>query len=368
MNDSNDRPPHRPTEEGEPSFHAERPATASSPAPRSEPPAAPPRSRTSWKPLLLVFLVSGFFFIAFVVGSFVFFSKGLDGKSRTAAKSLFKRQGVGVLEINGVIMDSKKALKTLEKFEENPEVKALVVRVNSPGGAVAPSQEIHDAVKRFPKPKVVSMSSIAASGGYYIAVAGDKVYANPGTITGSIGVIMEFANLEKLYEWAKIRRFSIKTGKFKDSGAEYREMQAEERALLQGMVDDVLLQFKTAVATGRKMPLEEVTPLADGRIFSGTQAKAAKLVDELGGIEDAVLEAGRLAGISGRPKVITDEKKKNPFEFLEDLADLDGDDEESSGSRSSGSRIVGALQKAVGVDRVKAVLEPGVYWIWKGAL
>jgi protease-4 len=134
------------------------------------------------------------------------------------------------------------------------------------------------------------------------------------------------------------------------------------------MVDDVLLQFKTAVATGRKMSLEEVTPLADGRIFSGTQAKAAKLVDELGGIEDAILEAGKLAGITGRPKVITDEKKHRPFEILEDLANLDGDDEEGSSSRSPSSRIVGALQKAVGVDHAKAVLDPGVYWIWKGAL
>jgi protease-4 len=316
----------------------------------------------------LVFLVSGIFFVCFVVASFIFFSKGLDGRSKTASKSLFKREGVGLLEIKGVIMDSRKALKTLEKFEENPEIKALVVRIDSPGGAVAPSQEIHAAVKRFPKPKIVTMGSVAASGGYYIAVAGDKVYANPGSITGSIGVIMEFANLEKLYEWAKVRRFSIKTGKFKDSGAEYREMHAEERALLQGMVDDVLLQFKTAVAEGRKLSLEEVTPLADGRIFSGTQAKNAKLVDELGGIDEAILEAGKLAGISGRPKVITEEKKPRPFEILEDLMSLDNDEEERGESRSSSGQIVNALQKAVGVDRAKAVLDPGVYWIWKGAL
>jgi protease-4 len=316
----------------------------------------------------LVFVASGIFFICFVVASFIFFSKGLDGRSKTASNSLFKRDGVGLLEIKGVIMDSRKALKTLQKFEENPEIKALVVRIDSPGGAVAPSQEIHSALKRFPKPKIVTMGSVAASGGYYIAVAGDKVYANPGSITGSIGVIMEFANLERLYEWAKVRRFSIKTGKFKDSGAEYREMHAEERALLQGMVDDVLLQFKTAVAEGRKMSLEEVTPLADGRIFSGTQAKNAKLVDELGGIDEAILEAGKLAGISGRPKVITEEKKPRPFEILEDLMSLDGDEEERGEARTSSGQIVNALQKAVGVERVKAVLDPGVYWIWKGAL
>ena len=234
-------------------------------------------------------------------------------------------------------------------------------------------QEIHDAIQRFPRPKVVSMGSVAASGGYYIAVAADKVYANAGTITGSIGVIMEFANLEKLYEWAKIKRFSIKTGKFKDAGAEYREMRPEERELLQGMVDDVLLQFKTAVATGRKLTMGEVTPIADGRVFSGTQAKALHLVDELGGIEDAVAEAGKLAGIVGKPKVITDEKRKGSLDFLQDLAGLDGGgDDESSESRSSSTHIADILQKAVsgaiGIGPMKAALAPGVYWIWKGAL
>src|SRR4029077_13140783 len=144
------------------------------------------------------------------------------------------------------------------------DVKAIVLRLNSPGGAVAPSQEIYQAVKNYKKPIVASMSSVAASGAYYVACGAKKVYANPGTITGSIGVIMEFANLEKLYEWAKIKRFSIKTGRFKDVGAEYREMTADERALLQNMVDDVLSQFTLAVSEGRNIPLETVKEIADG--------------------------------------------------------------------------------------------------------
>lgn len=333
-------------------------------------PSPGPAKRASARPLLVLFLLSGAFFFLFVFGSYFFFSKGLEGKGKTAQKTLFKKEGVALLEINGVIMDSKKALKSLKTFEENPNVKALVVRINSPGGAVAPSQEIHDAIQRFPRPKVASMSSVAASGGYYVAVATDKIYSNPGTITGSIGVIMEFANLEKLYDWAKIKRYSIKTGKFKDSGAEYREMQPEERALLQGMVDDVLVQFKTAVATGRKMTLDEVTPLADGRVFSGTQAKAAKLVDELGGIDDAIAAAAKLGGIEGKPKVITEEKKKHgPLELLQDL--LKDDDDEDAEARSS-NRLASTLQRViglgVGLDKVKAVLDPGIYWIWKGAL
>ncbi len=333
--------------------------------PGLEIPKASP-SQSNWKPLIYIFLASGIFFLVFVIGSFVFFSKGLEGKSKTASKALFKKQGVGLLEINGVIMDSKKVLKSIQNFQENPEVKALVVRINSPGGAVAPSQEIYDAVRNFPKPKVASLSSVAASGGFYVAVAADKIYANPGTITGSIGVIMEFANLEKLYEWAKIKRFVIKTGKFKDSGAEFREMQAEEKALLQGMVDDVLVQFKTAVATGRKLKFDEVTPLADGRIFSGTQAKAVKLVDELGGINDAIAAAGKLAGIEGTPKIINEEKKKKGFiDFLQEVSNSDDDE----GAESEGqNRLVSTLQRALGLEKVRTVLSPGIYWIWKGAL
>jgi protease-4 len=346
----------------------------------SEIPANPPavtapvptrETKGTWRPLIILFLISGAFFFVFVISSYIFFSKGFEGKSRTAAKTIFKKEGVALLEINGVIMDSKKALKSLKAFEENQNVKALVVRINSPGGAVAPSQEIYDAIRKFPHPKVASMSSVAASGGFYIAVAADRIFSNPGTITGSIGVIMEFANLEKLYDWAKIKRFSIKTGRFKDSGAEYREMQPEEKALLQGMVDDVLIQFKTAVATGRKMTFDEVTPLADGRIFSGTQAKKVGLVDELGGIDDAIAAAGKLAGIEGKPRIITEEKKKRgALDLVQELMKDDGDEDEAE-SRSS-NRFASALQKvlgaSVGLDKVRTILDPGIYWIWKGAL
>jgi len=326
----------------------------------------PVDNRSSWRPLMVLFLISGIFFFLFVGGSYVFFSKGIEGKGRFSGKVGLKKEGVGVLEINGVIMDSKKALKSLKSFEENSAVKALVVRINSPGGAVAPSQEIYEAIKRFPRPKVASMSSVAASGGYYVAVATDQIFSNPGTITGSIGVIMEFANLEKLYDWAKVKRFSIKTGRFKDAGAEYREMQPDERALLQGMVDDVLLQFKTAVADGRKMTLDQVTPLADGRIFSGAQAKAVRLVDTLGGLDDAVAAAGKLGGIEGKPRVISEEKKHRGI--LELIEDQLGEEDENAESRAQ-SRLVATIQRVLGLEsgleKIRTVLEPGVYWIWK---
>jgi len=322
--------------------------------------------KTSWKPLFIVFGLSGFFFIVFVTVAFTFFSKGINGTDAKSGRSIFRREAVGVAELNGVIMDSKKFLKTLKKFEEAKEIKAVVVRINSPGGAVAPSQEIYEAVKKFPKPVVASMSSVAASGGFYVAVAAKKVFANPGTITGSIGVIMEFANLEKLYEWAKIKRYSIKTGKFKDAGADYREMQPEERALLQGMVDDVLLQFKTAVSEGRKLPLETVTSVADGRIFSGSQAKAAKLVDELGTLDDAVNEAAKMGGIEGKPRIAVDEPKKKWLDLLQELDQGDEDSESSeSGLQPWWTK---ALGRALGMKPSRISLDPGIYWIWKGAL
>ncbi|RYZ71939.1 MAG: signal peptide peptidase SppA [Proteobacteria bacterium] len=321
--------------------------------------------KSSWKPVLVVCGVSFFFFIAFVVSSFLFFARGFDGKSQSAQKTLFQKEGVGILEINGVIMDSKKALKTIRKFEDAKEVKALVVRVNSPGGAVGPSQEIYEALKKFPKPVVASMSSVAASGGFYISMAAQKIFANPGTITGSIGVIMEFANLEKLYEWAKVKRYVIKTGKFKDAGAEYREMAPEERALLQGMIDDVLLQFKTAVAEGRKLSLDEVTQVADGRVFSGNQALGLKMVDQLGTLDDAVNEAGKLAGIQGRPKVIQDDRKKSAWEMIQDqLSERDEDAE----SRTHVSDVLAAtLRSTLGIPPTVEARTPGIYWLWKSS-
>jgi len=210
------------------------------------------------------------------------------------------------------------------------------------------------------------MASVAASGGYYVAVAAKKIYANAGTITGSIGVIMEFANLEKLYEWAKIKRYSIKTGKFKDAGADYRDMTPEERAQLQAMVDDVLLQFKTAVVAGRGMTMEQLTPIADGRIFSGQQAKSVKLVDEIGTLDDAIHEAAKMAGITGKPKIFRDEKKKDWMEILQEQMEQGEEDESSSSTKKS--VFSKAASEIFGAESNSTILAPGIYWIWKGAL
>ncbi len=212
---------------------------------------------------------------------------------------------VGVVEVKGVIADEKTTLKELREFSDDPGIRAVVVRIDSPGGAVGPSQEIYQAMKRMQEKKHVlaSMGSIAASGGFYIAMGGEKVFANPGTLTGSIGVISEFPNVSGLLKWAGVDMRTITAGKLKDAGSPFREMSGEERSYFQAMLDDVHGQFIGAVSESRKLSEEEVRKFADGRVFTGRKAKELKLVDELGGLQDAVREAGKLAGIRGEPRI-----------------------------------------------------------------
>ena len=234
------------------------------------------------------------------------------------------------LDLEGVIMDSEKFVETLKKYAEEDQVKAIVLRINSPGGAVGPSQEIYAAIKRVreetKKPVVASCSAVTASGAYYSAVAADKIFVNPGTLMGSIGVIMEFANLEDLYGWAKIKRYAITTGPYKDSGAEYRAMRADEKELFHKMLSEVHMQFKKAVAEGRKMELADVEKIADGRVVTGETAVRLKLADELGTYDDAVQAAWKMAGLEGKPEVL---KPRKPENFLKVLLNGGGEDEES---------------------------------------
>ena len=222
------------------------------------------------------------------------------------------RDGVGLVEVKGMILDSKEPVRQLRHFMKKDEIKAVVLRIDSPGGVVGPSQEIHDEVRKLAQKKkvVVSMGSMAASGGYYIAAPATVIYANPGTITASIGVLIKFSNIEGLLDKIGIKSSTIKTGVFKDAGSPNRALTAEEQAMFQAVIDSTHEQFVRAVAEGRKLPLEQVRALADGRILSGEQAKAVKLVDKLGNQQEAIAEAGRLAGITGEPSVILPPKKK----------------------------------------------------------
>jgi len=225
--------------------------------------------------------------------------------------SMMSGDGVGLVEVKGLIVDGTDTVRQLRALKKDKRVKAVVLRVDSPGGVVGPSQEISAQVKDLAREKkvVVSMGSVAASGGYYVSAPASVIYANPGTITASIGVLMKFSNLEGLMGKVGMKAFTLKTGKFKDVGSPARTMTAEERAMLQSVIDSTHSQFVRAVAEGRKLPVATVAAIADGRILSGEQALAHKLVDKLGTLQDAIDEAARLGGIKGEPQLIRPPKK-----------------------------------------------------------
>ncbi len=265
------------------------------------------KSKKGWRLVLNVLLVG---LVLTVLGSWLLPDWEWGGADRVA-----------LIRIEGVILDARETVGDLKRFGDNASVKAIVLRIDSPGGGVVPSQEIHDAVRRVRsstnKAVVASMGTVAASGGYYIAVATDRIMANPGTLTGSIGVIMETANLEGLLDKLGVKGVVVKSGKFKDVGSPLRKMTDEELKVLQVVMDDVHDQFIEAVADGRSMELAETRAIADGRVFTGRQAKELKLVDELGDLDDAIQLAADLAGIEGEPQVVEPRRRFSIRELLE---------------------------------------------------
>ena len=222
---------------------------------------------------------------------------------------------VGVIEINGVISEAKTTINHLKRFREDESIKAIVVRIDSPGGAVGPSQEIYREIRKTSGTKkvVASMGTIAASGGYYIAAGTDGIVANPGTITGSIGVIMGFTNYEKLLEKIGLFPIVIKSGEYKDMGSPVRAMKDAEQKILHDFAEKIHKQFIMDIVEGRKMEKAEVESLADGRIFTGEESKELGLVDRLGNVEDAIEWAGRMGGIEGKISTVYAKDKKYPF-------------------------------------------------------
>ncbi len=230
----------------------------------------------------------------------------------TKGGELAAGERVGIIEIKGVISEAEEIVRNLKEFRENESIKAIVIRIDSPGGSVGPSQEIYRAIRKTigSKKVIASMGAIAASGGYYIAAGANGIVANPGTITGSIGVIIGYTNFQELLKKIGLSPIVIKSGDFKDIGSPVRDMTDEEKALLQEFVDKTKRQFVKAIADGRKMDLTEVETLADGRIFTGQEAKELGLVDRLGNIEDAVEWAGKLGGIEGKIDTVYAKPKK----------------------------------------------------------
>ena len=222
------------------------------------------------------------------------------------------REKIGVIPIEGAITDSRAIISQLVEFKKDGQIKAIILRVNSPGGGVAPSQEIYREVRKtvMSKKVIASMGSLAASGGYYVASAADKIVANPGTLTGSIGVIMEFVQVEELLKKIGVGMEVIKSGEFKDIGSPHRKMSEREKELIRALILDVQKQFVEAVARGRNLPLDKVEEIADGRILSGAQSKELGLVDQLGNFEDAVDLAKSLAGIKGEITLVYPKKTR----------------------------------------------------------
>jgi len=225
---------------------------------------------------------------------------------------------VAVIEVTGVIIDSADVIKEIEDYADDNSIKAVIIRVNSPGGGVAPSQEIYEEILKLKKKKkvIVSMGAVAASGGYYIAAPADKIIANAGTLTGSIGVIMELPNVKGLMEKIGIEAQVIKSGRLKDIASVFKSLTEEEKQILQTVLDDVHDQFIEAVAVSRNMDTEVVRKLSDGRIFTGRMAKEIGLVDELGNLQDAIKIAGEMAGIKGRPEVVYKKESFSIFDLL----------------------------------------------------
>ena len=258
------------------------------------------------KGLILFIIVILVFLLPFFISNRADFSVGDSGSDN----------GIGVIPIYGVIYSSDKYLKQLKKFAENDNIKAIILRINSPGGAVGASQEVYDEIMKVKKKKPVisSFLDVAASGGFYIASASTEIITNPGTLTGSIGVIMEYLNFKDLVEWAKIKPEVIKSGKFKDTGSPYKDLSKEERKYLNRIVQNTYKQFLKAVYTARKdkgVNYKLLKKIADGRVFTGEEAVKYKLADKLGNFYVAVDEAKKLGKIKGEPKLIYPKKKRD---------------------------------------------------------
>ncbi|HSW39691.1 MAG TPA: signal peptide peptidase SppA, partial [Acidobacteriota bacterium] len=261
---------------------------------------------------LLLWIIVGagaFFFLILCLAVLIVFFAG-----RSSSPIALSSGQLALLELTGTITDSKDFIDQLTEYGNRPGIKAVVLRINSPGGGVAATQEIYEAIKSFReetgKKVIVSMASVAASGGYYVACGADKIFANPGTVTGGIGVIAQWYNYADLLRWAKMQNVVIKSGDLKDAGSGTRLMTEEEKKYFQSLIDTMHGQFVAAVAGSRELDENIVRELADGRVYTGQEAKAHQLIDELGTLQDAIDAAAEIAGIQGKPRIISPQRRR----------------------------------------------------------
>ena len=267
------------------------------------------RSRT-----LLWILIGGgaFFLFVLAVFSLVYLTLHAGGGETASITSFGER--IGVVDLEGVILSPQPVVGQLKKFGDDSSIKAIILHVNSPGGGVAASEEIYREVKRIRKEKnkkvVVSIETVGASGAYYVASASDKIFADQGSIVGSIGVIAQWVNYGDLLKWAKLKDVVIKTGEFKDTGNPARDLTPAEQAYMQSLIDNMFGQFIQAVAEGRRLKYEDVKGFANGKVWTGEQAMSMKLVDSVGDFEAAVSDTAKAVGIKGEPTLVRPEKDR----------------------------------------------------------
>jgi len=262
---------------------------------------------------LLWIVIGGGAFFLFVLAVFTLVYVSLRRGGEREGFGGFGDQ-IGVVDIEGVIIEPKTVVSQLKKFANDDSIKAIILHINTPGGGVAASQEIYQEVKRIrdkkKKPVVASIETVGASGGYYISSAASKIFADRGSIVGSIGVIAEWYNYGDLVRWAKMKEIILKTGEFKDTGDPNRDLTPAEREYMQKLLDNMFAQFIQAVAEGRKIREEDVRAIADGKVWTGEQAKQLKLIDEFGDFQAAVEDTAKSVGISGEPTLVHPEKQR----------------------------------------------------------
>ena len=266
------------------------------------------RSRT-----LLWVLIGGGAFFLFVLAVFSLVYLMLHAGGSEASFGGFGDR-IGVVDLDGVILSPQPVVGELKKFADDSSIKAIILHVNSPGGGVAASEEIYREVKRIREEKkkkvVVSIETVGASGAYYIASGSNKIYANQGSIVGSIGVIAEWVNYGDLLKWAKLKNIVFKTGEFKDTGNPARDLTPAEQAYMQGLIDNMFGQFVQAVADGRGKKFDDVKAIANGKVWTGAQALDMKLIDNIGDFEEVVKDTAKSVGISGEPTLVHPEKDR----------------------------------------------------------
>ena len=310
-------------------------------------PTPPPkRSGWVWVAVIVAILAAVVIVLALVFSSAI---KSIAGDDSTTTGKAFASDSIAVVEISGVILDADKVDKQLEKFGKDSSVKAIILQINSPGGGAAASQEIYHEVMRVRKEDkkmvVASMQSVGASGAYYIASACDKIYANPASVVGSIGVIMEWTNYGELLKWAKMKNVVISKGELKDAGDPTRDLTPKEEAYFQSLVDNMYAQFVHDVAVGRHTTDAKILPLATGQVWTGEQALPLGLIDVQGGFHEALTDTAKAVGISGEPKITRSSKTKRG---LRAILDPDSDTDDLFPNPSN------LLNRA-----------PGFYFLWK---